>query len=284
MIETLTRVLVTGATGTVGRALVDRLLGAGVRVRALVRDPRTSRTPNGVEPVQGDLTSGRLPPAALEGVRAAFLVWPITDLAETERVAQPLIGDLSASVHRIVLLSAAAAVGRRDTTWSETERLVSATADRWALLRPTGFAKNAGLWAAEIRAGDIVRWPYAGAARSPVHEADLADVAATALLHGALDGASPVLSGPEALTFAAQVATIGEVLGRRLRFDEMSPEEAEPMLARAFGDERFARQALAEWRRFVGHPEEVTTSVQDILGRRPRSLREWVEEHADRFR
>src|SRR5262249_57788490 len=81
-------------------------------------------------------------------------------------------------------------------------------------------------WAPQIRAGDVVRWPYAAAPTAPIHERDIAAVAVRALVEDGHDGAEYVLTGPQSLTQCEQVATIGDVIGRPLRFEEMSPEAA----------------------------------------------------------
>src|SRR5262249_45417669 len=110
---------------------------------------------------------------------------------------------------------------------AEIERLIEASGLGWTFLRPGMFAANAlTWWAPQIRAGDVVRWPYADAPTAPIHEQDIAAVAVRALIEAGHDGAEYVMTGPQSLTQREQVETIGEVIGRSLRFEELSPEEA----------------------------------------------------------
>ena len=105
--------------------------------------------------------------------------------------------------------------------------MIEASGLPWTFLRPGMFAANAlSRWAPQIRAGDVVRWPYAASPTAPIHERDIAAVAVRAQLEAGHDGAEYVLTGPQSLRQLEQVATIGDVTGRSLRFEEMSPEEA----------------------------------------------------------
>ena len=140
------------------------------------------------------------------------------------------------------------------------------------------------MWADQIRAEGVVRWPYAAAARSLIHEADIAAVAVHALTEDGHSGKTYVLTGPQALTQTDQVHAIGQAIGRSLRFDEISREQARPGLLEAFGDEAFADGALDTWATFVNDPERVTSTVQEITGRPARTLRDWATDHADDFR
>jgi len=131
---------------------------------------------------------------------------------------------------------------------------------------------------------DVVRWPYAEAARSLIHEADIAAVAVRALTQDGHTGQTYVLTGPETLTQTEQVHAIGEAIARPLRFEEISPDEARPGLVAALGDEAFADGALHAWATFVTQLERVTSTVQEITGTPARTLREWAADHADDFR
>lgn len=135
-----------------------------------------------------------------------------------------------------------------------------------------------------MRAGEVVRWPYGAAARSLIDERDIAAVAVRALTETGHAGATYVLSGPQALTQIEQLDAIGEAIGRPLRWEEISREDARPGLIAAFGDEAFADSALAAWARFVAAPERTTQTVQEITRSLARSLREWATRHVDDFR
>lgn len=144
------------------------------------------------------------------------------------------------------------------------------------------FAANClSWWAPQIRAGDVVRWPYAAAPTAPIDERDVAAVAVRALLESGHDGAEYVLTGPESLSQIEQVATIGDVIGRPLRFEEMSPEAARrelPFPAPALN------MLLNAWAAAMGRPAFVTSTVAEITGRPARTFRDWVIDHAEEFR
>jgi uncharacterized protein YbjT (DUF2867 family) len=97
-------------------------------------------------------------------------------------------------------------------------------------------------------------------------------------------GAKHVLTGPELLTQAEQVRTIGDVIGRPARWEDVPPEAVRDGLAAAFGDASFADHALDAWARFVQEPELVTSTVERITGTRARTFREWASDHAGDFR
>ncbi|MET9338616.1 NAD(P)H-binding protein [Nonomuraea sp. NPDC003804] len=271
-------ILVTGATGNVGRHAVSQLTAAGAQVRALVRNPAKAAFPAGVEVVTGDLTDPASLSGALDGVDGVFLVWP-GFAAET---AAKVVDLVAAHARRVVYLSANLP---EDSTMfhKDLERLISASPLEWTFLRPGGFAANTLGWADAVRAG-TVRWVYGQAARSLIHEADIAAVAVKALLSDELVGQAPVLSGPAAVTQAEQVRIIGAAVGREVRWEEMPPEEAVTQLATVWGDPVLAREAVAAWGGFVAAPEQVTDAVERLTGRPARSFAAWAADHAADFR
>jgi uncharacterized protein YbjT (DUF2867 family) len=109
-------------------------------------------------------------------------------------------------------------------------------------------------------------------------------VAVRALTEDGHSGRTYVLTGPETLTQAEQVHTIGKAIGRSLRFDEISREQARPGLIAAFGEEEFAAMALDTWAKFVTKPEGRTSTVQEVTGVPPRSLGDWAGDHAEDLR
>ena len=285
-------ILVTGATGTVGRQVVAQLSERGVPVRAVTRDPASARLPAGVgagvgagvEVVRGDLAD----PASLElhlaGVDAVFLVWPFTSPEVAADLGARVVEVLARHVTRFVYLSAEAAAGRPVSFWATIERLIEGTGAAWTFLRPTGFATNTLMWADQIRGQARVRWPYGAATRSLIHEYDIAAVAVRALTEDGHAGQKYLLTGPEAITQADQVATIGEVTGRPVRWEELSPEEARRQLLAAWGDPGFVDSALATWAELVIRPEQVTRVVEEVTGVPARTFRQWAADHAGDFR
>lgn len=108
-------------------------------------------------------------------------------------------------------------------------------------------------------------------------------VAVRALCEIGFDGREYVLTGPESLTQREQVAAIGAVLGRTLRFDELRPEVARRELEKIM-PEAIVKMMLAAWSGAVGRPAMVTTAVADVTGAPPRTFREWVKDNVEEFR
>jgi uncharacterized protein YbjT (DUF2867 family) len=274
-------ILVTGATGTVGRQVVLQLLGTGVAVRALSRKPEAAHLPDGVDGVGGDLSDPDNFDPALKGVDGVFLVWPFTTTAG----APAVLDSIERQTRRLVYLSSAG--GQRPDPvglfHADMERLIERSTLDWTFLRPSGFATNTLMWAEQIRGG-VVRWPFGAAARSLIHERDIAAVATRALTDDGHVGAKHALTGPELITQAEQVHTIGEVIGRPVRWQDVPPESVRDGLVAAFGDASFVESALETWGRFVEHPEIVTRTVEEVTATPARTFRAWATDHADDFR
>jgi uncharacterized protein YbjT (DUF2867 family) len=277
-------ILVTGATGTVGRQVVAQLRERDVPVRAVTRDPASAGVPAGVEVVRGDMAD----PASLEphlaGADSVFLVWPFTSPEVAADLGARVVGLLARHVSRFVYLSAQAAAGRPGSFWATMERLIEDTGAAWTFLRPTGFAVNTLMWADQIRGDGVVRWPYGAAARSLVHEHDLAAVAVRALTEDRHAGRRYLLTGPEVITQAEQVRVIGEVAGRTVRWEELAPSVARRELLAAWGDPGFVDSALSTWAGLVTQPEPVTRVVEEITGVPARTFRQWAGDHVSDFR
>lgn len=280
----MSRILVTGATGTVGRQVVSQLLATDCQVRALTRNPGTASLPDTVEIVGGDLTDADSLERCLEGVDAVFLVW-----TAPVHAAPAALSKIVGHARRVVLLTAPHKTPHPffqqpnplRGLFQQLEGLIEESGLSWTFLRPGMFAANAlGWWAPQIRAADVVRWPYAAAPTAPIHERDIAAVAVHALREPGHDRAEYVLTGPESLTQLEQLSTIGEVIGRPLRYVEISPEEALrelPFPAPA------VRMLLDAWAAALGQPAHVTSTVAEITGTPARSFRDWVTDHVEAF-
>ncbi|WP_244894174.1 alcohol dehydrogenase catalytic domain-containing protein [Planobispora rosea] len=248
----MTRVLVSGATGTIGRPLVNRLQDAGVDVRTVTRE----------------LTDPVALEAALGGVDAVFLLWPFAS-AEGAREVLELIG-----ARRVVYLSSAAARPHE----VEIERLIAGTAREWTVLRPHAFAANTLRWAEQVRAG-VVRQPYGDAVSSPVHERDVAAVAVRALLGEGHHGAVHTLTGPRPLTRREQARAIGAAIGRPVRWEEEPPQEARLRLL-GLG---WPAPAVDGMLRGLTEPGPATGTVEEITGAPAHTFETWASEHAADF-
>jgi uncharacterized protein YbjT (DUF2867 family) len=278
-------VLVTGATGRVGRAVVDRLVAAGVPVRALTRRAEAAGLPAGVEVVTGDLTVPESLDTGLRGAGAVFLVW--TAAPET---AAAVVDRLATYARRVVFLSSPHQTPHpffrqpnpMAVLHADIERLIAASGLESTIIRPGVFASNSLFWwAPAIRADGTVRWPYGAAETAPVDDRDVAAVAARTLHEDGHAGGDYVLTGPESLSQAEQVSIIGDVLGHRIKFEELSPDdfrrETEGSWPRPVVD-----MLLTAWGATMGHPAYVTSTVSDILGS-ARTFRQWVTDHAAAF-
>ena len=275
-------IVVTGGTGRVGRQLVTRLVQRDVPVRVVSRSP--ARPSGGVETAVADLSDPASLEAHLPGADALFLLWPFTSAEVTADLAPKVAAIAARHVARVVYLSAQPAAERPDSLWALTEQAIEDSGVPWTFLRPTGFASNTLMWADQIRSGDLVRWPFGAAARALIDERDIAAVAVHALLENGHASSRYLLSGPEVLTQAEQLAALGRALGRELTWQELPRPEAMRALTAAWGDPGFAASALDTWERFVTNPEIVTSTVRDVTGVPAHRFADWAAANAAAFR
>jgi uncharacterized protein YbjT (DUF2867 family) len=274
--------LVAGATGNVGGEVVRALAEAGAEVRALSRDPARAGVPAGAVAVAGDLDRPETLAAPLEGVRGAFLLPGYADmpgvLAEVRR----------AGVDRVVLLSGSSVLGRDTGNVISSYMIRSETAVResgvpWTFLRPCAFMSNTLQWAPRVRAGDLVRAPFAGVRQATVDPYDIGAVTAAALLSGEHEGKAYSLSGPESLLPADRVRKLGEVLGRELRFEAQPDDEARAEMSAAMPVD-YVDAFFSFYADGTLDESEVLPAVREILGRPPRTFEQWAIAHAGAFR
>jgi uncharacterized protein YbjT (DUF2867 family) len=279
-------ILVTGATGHVGRHVVSQLLRTGATVRAVARDPASAGLPGGVDVVRGDLSTPDTLNTGLNGVDAVFLLWP----GLTADLAPAVLDVIGKHARRLVFLSS---LGIRDdlaqqpdsinALHADIERLIEQSGLEWTFLRPGGFATNTLWWVPQIRAKGVVRWVYGACARASIHERDIAAVAVRVLTTGGHGGAKYLLTGPQTLTQVEQVQIIGEVISRPLRFEEISPEAMRSQML-TWLPPAVVDGALTYWARLVTEPEVVSPTVEEVTGAPARSFRDWVSDHAGDFR
>ena len=273
----MSKILVTGATGNVGRHVVEQLAEAGLEVRAFVRDPERARLP--VEMVRGDLNAAETLEPALSDVDSVFLVWP----SFSANGAAEVVEAIANNARRVVYLSASVPGSEEPSMhYGEIERLIRHSGLGWTFLRPGGFAANTLGWGEQVRQG-VVRWPHGQASRPLIHEKDIAAVAVHVLTSAGHTGAAYKLTGPGQLTQAEQVRVIGEVVGHEVRWEEQPLDEAREHLMAAWGDPTFVDGALEGWGRFVTEPEPATDTVEKLLGRPALTFRQWAEDHAADF-
>ncbi|GAA1028157.1 MULTISPECIES: NAD(P)H-binding protein [Amycolatopsis] len=279
----MTKILVIGATGNVGRQVVVQLTERGVPVRALARRPEQAELPGGVEVVSGDLSDVDSLRTALRGVDSVFLMWPLI----SGKPAQEIADTIAESARRLVLLSSAAARTDSDDAISRVHRAVEKAIERtsleWTFLQPHGFATNTLGWAAQIREDGVVRGAYGSVSSTLIHEADMAAVAVAALTSDGHVGAKYDLTGAAALTQVEQVRVIGEVIGRETRWEEVSREVARELLLERIPAE-YADAMLDAFARLADRePDRPTTTVEEVTGVPARTFAQWVADHAGEF-
>ncbi len=274
-------ILVTGATGNVGRPLVNQLAEAGVRVRAVTRQPDSAQFPGGVEVVG----------SAAEGVNGASAVF-LNSRALGDELATIVELARRAGVRRLVALSAINAdddFSRQPSRFrgdrnKEVEQYVVDSGLEWVSLRPTVFASNfIGMWAAQIRVGDVVSGPYASASTAPIVDADISAVAMHALVRDDLLVRQIPLTGPQALTNVELVDVIGDVLDRPLRYQEVPPDLVRRRFIGLGFSAEFADAYMGLLEATVSKPALVTAEVEKILGRAPQTFGDAIRAHRDLF-
>ncbi|MGC0334117.1 uncharacterized protein YbjT (DUF2867 family) [Streptomyces sp. SAI-170] len=265
--------LVTGATGNTGRHVVAELVRRGERVRALSRDTvaAAAKLPAGVEVVAGTHTVPEKLDAALEGV---------------DRLHITVTAGLAEAGPELVRRAVEAGVQRITVLWGgfvgPVEEAVAASGVTWTRLEPQEFMSNTLTWTDSVRDEGVVREPY-DLPSALVHEADIAAVAAVALLEDGHAGRAYNLTGPEALTPRERVAMLSRAVGRELSFVPLTHEQAVERLM-ATGVSRADADYVIGW--YASPPEEAATvvdTVERLTGRPARTFAEWLTEHADRF-
>lgn len=270
-------ILVTGATGTVGRRVVAELLARGHAVRALTRDAAAAVFPAGVEVFQGDLTEPESLNPALEGVTGLHLItFGGACFAPLETGPRILELARAAGVRRVTVLH-----GGGPSLLEDAVRADDGV--DWTVLMPVEFMGNALEWADGVTAADEVREPFTGRLSAMVHEGDIGAVAAVALTEDGHAGQEYLITGPELLTVGDKVTAIAAARGRDITLVELTRE-----------------QAVARWRA-AGHPEDVIgflleaygntpevgrtvlDTVEKVTGRPARTFAQWAAEHAGAF-
>lgn len=272
-------ILVTGATGHVGRLVVRELVEAGEQVRVLTRDPAKADFPAAVEVVRGDLTDPDSVP--FDGVDRVYL-FPVPETVR-EVVAR------AKDVERFVVLSSGAVTFGMDTQFHlPVEQAVEASGAEWTHVRAGEFALNRlFMWGPSVREDGTVWEPNPDAVSYPMHEADIAAVAVRALLDDGHAGQAYTLTGPEVLTAREQVACIGAAIGRELRIRDVTAGEALEFYRRQGGFAAQVAAFLLGEEGYEGGEAETdwgltpSPDVERVLGRPGLSFARWAADHRD---
>ncbi|MFJ9575228.1 SDR family oxidoreductase [Streptomyces sp. NPDC101191] len=277
-------IVVTGVTGNVGRLLVEALAAAGEEVTAVSRRPGAAPLPEGVRHRSADLARPEGPKAAFAGADAVFLL--VAGVGDELRPREIVAAAVAAGVRRVVLQSSQLLGTRPDSVshrpLREFEAAVRESGLEWTVLRPSGFASNAFLWADAVRTARTVAAPFADVALPVVDPADIAEVAAAALREDGHAGRTYVLTGPAPVTPREQVAALARAVDAPVRFVGQTRDEAREQLV------RFLPEAAVEGMLTVlGEPyaeeQRVSPDVERVLGRPGRPFSAWAERNAFAF-
>jgi uncharacterized protein YbjT (DUF2867 family) len=276
-------ILVTGATGTVGRHVVRLLKDGGYPVRALVRNPaKATSLDNGIEVAVADLAKPETLGPAFSGIETAFVATNGLDIAALEGNAYDAAR--RAGVQRIVKLS-----GRhldadfmqgtrlRDNQHASETRL-RALGVTWTIIRPGFFASNFLLFM--DRATRTLPLPVAGAKDTPTDPRDVADIALLALTQPGHENRIYEITGPEYLTYAEMMQVIAAESGLPARLIDITSDAARDGLVSA-GVPPTQAEGLMRYFEAArqGKIYPPTDTIQRLLNRPPRSFVVWVRDH-----
>ncbi|MFE0641090.1 NAD(P)H-binding protein [Streptomyces sp. NPDC058877] len=275
-------ILVTGARGKVGQAVVNRLHPTGLTVRAASTDPAELTVPKGVETIELALDRPESLDAAFRGVRQVFLHPQPSGIHELVEAAE------DAGVKHVVLLSSSSVLGpdaENDPLASHSlrvEHVLAASDLTCTFLRPDAFASNSLAWTHFTGRSLPVQLAYPDAHIAPIHPEDIADIAVEALTGTSLTGRSLTLTGPESLTFREQLALLSEALGRDVPVEQITRAEAEQQMG-AHTPAPVVSSLLDRWEAADRGPAAVADTVETLLGRPARTYRQWARENAPAF-
>jgi uncharacterized protein YbjT (DUF2867 family) len=279
--------LITGATGDVGSKVVKQLLAFGVCPRVFVRDAGKARAQFGdrVEIFIGDLADAPSLSHALTGIKKLFLVNSGPRIPALDALAA--ITAKTARVEHIVKLSSLdveenLALGE----WhAQGEAAIRAAGISFTFVRPSGFMSNLLAWRHAIVAEGVVRSSTGDGRRPFIHSEDIAAVAVRVLTSEKYFGESLPLTGPESLSFREITKKIAAAIGRPLRFETISDEEAGRRFPATGASEEETAAHIELWRAIrEGRVAAVTDGVRRVLGRDPIPLDQWIAENAVAFR
>jgi uncharacterized protein YbjT (DUF2867 family) len=239
-----------------------------------------------VEVFVGDLADPESLRAALKGddVDELFLVNTGPQIPARDRTAAN-VAKAAGVKHLVKLSSMDVQQGLAIGAWHERgEAAVRSSGVPFTFVQPTGFMSNLLAWAPSITAEGVVRASTGEGRRAFIHSDDIAAVAVKALTTRAYDGESLAITGPEALTFAEVTAKISTVIGKPLRFQSISDQEAREGYARVSESAEETEAHVSLWRAIrEGRLATVTNNVERILGRKPIALDQWLAENAGAF-
>lgn len=280
-------IVVTGATGNIGRHLVGLLAAAGEPVRAVSRGTAPVDLPAKVEHVVADLGDLDSLAPAFEGADALFLLITGAQLMTGPEPQRLLKAAAAAGVRRVVFVSSQGAVTRPDSDGYarslEFERALADSDLAWTVLRPGGFFSNTYAWIESVRSARTVAAPFGGVGLPAVDPADIAAVAAVALRTDEHAGRAYTLTGPALVTPREQAAALAAAVGEPISFVELTPAQAKENLLR-FMPEAVADHTLTILGTPTAAEQEVSGDIATVLGRPATAYAEWATANSALFR
>lgn len=277
-------ILISGATGNVGKTLVGQLLDEGAQVRVLVRDERKADAfRNRVDVAVGDLDKPDTLTAAMRGVDRLYFVTPVT-----EQVVHLLKAARQADVKHVVKQSTIEADRSLGPgKWHRhQEEMIKSMGFAWTFIRPTMFMSNTiEWWSATVKAQNAVYFPGGNGKVPPVDARDVAAVACAVLTRPGHEGQIYEVTGPDALTIGGMVQILAKGLGEPLRYVNV-PAFLAAIWLRRFGMSRELVKGLMETLGALRRNEYayVTDTVEKVGGVKPRTFEAWCREHVNDFR
>lgn len=280
------RYLITGATGDVGARVVRILIQAGERPRVFVRNESKARSLFGdcVDVFVGDLSNPKSLKPALSGVESLFLVATGPEIPMLDANAAAVAKQAGVR-HLVKLSSMDVEQGLAIGAWHEQgEAAIRASGVPFTFIRPSGFMSNLLAWAGAIKSEGVVRSSTGDGRRPFIHSDDIAAVAVQALTTRDYVGQALALTGPAALTFAEITEKVGATIGCKLRYEPIADDEAGRRFRTTGASEPEVEAHVALWRAIrEGRLAAVTPIVEEILGRPPIAIDQWLAENADAF-
>ena len=280
-------IVVTGATGNVGRSLVRILAAAGEQITATSRSISAADVPDGVRHVPADLADPDGLRPLLDGADALFLQngGPSAHLLSPRDILDVA---KAGGVSRVVLLSSLGVATRPESASHgdiarRFEDAVRESGMEWTILRPGGFASNSFAWVESVRAGRAIAAPFADTGLPVIDPDDIAEVGAAALREGRHAGQVYELTGPALSTPRERAAAIGEALGEPIRFVEQTRAEAHAEMVR-FMPEPVVETTLNILSEPTPGELRISPDVERVLGRAPRPFADWATRYAAAFR
>ncbi len=282
-------ILITGATGKIGRELVKQLTGKGVKVRALLRHPEKAKDWKGVDVVKGDLDDAASVRAALHGVEKLFL---LTN-ANPKHEALAIDEAKRAGVSLVVKLSSMGAdvdskmtIGRAH---GAMEAKLKASGLAFTLLRPGMFAQNFLGHAESIRREGQFQGAYGEAKVAPIDVRDIAEVAALALTGPGHEGKTYVLTGSVAITQTDAAAKLSAAVGKPIRYVnvplEIIAKSIREGMSRAGAPEWLADDMIAMQESAAQYESNaVSPDFERLTGHPSRTFDDFARDSASAFR